>query len=118
MRTQIKEQNNNDKIGKTRDEMEKKFEAIFKGLRSHKSAATITNPGHETHETQNTQPSRSKNDKFIGVHASNNKNSVSEIENYLLRVSELKDLRHPDKPLYRSELNVDTRFRGRGLSQS
>ena len=42
----------------------------------------------------------------IGVHASNNKNSDSEKEDNPPKVSEMKGLRRPVKPLYRNELDL------------
>ena len=43
----------------------------------------------ETFETPITQPFGSKNDKSIGVHASNNGNSDSENKDYPLKASEM-----------------------------
>ena len=53
------------------------------------------------------QPSGSEIDKTLGVHASCNKNSHSEDEGYPLQASKMKDIRHPAKPLHRSEMNLD-----------
>ena len=54
------------------------------------------------------QPSGSKTNKSIGVHAASyNKNSDSEDEDYTLQASKMKDLKHPAKPLHRSESNLD-----------
>ena len=41
------------------------------------------------------------------VHASNTENSDQENKDYPLRPSEMKDLRHPAKALYRDELDLD-----------
>ena len=41
------------------------------------------------------------------MHASYNENSDSEDEDYPLHASKMKDLRHPAKPFYRSETNLD-----------
>ena len=53
------------------------------------------------------QPTGSKIDKSIGVHASYNESSDSENEDYPLQNSTMRDLRHPAKPLYRNEMNLD-----------
>ena len=76
----------------------------------HKRVTTVTNPRSETVETQNIQPSGSKIDRSIGVRASNTKNSDSENEDYLLRDSGMKDLRHPAKHLYRSGLDLNAKI--------
>ena len=53
------------------------------------------------------QTSGSKTTKSIGVRASNNENSDSENDDNPLRASKMKDLKHPAKPLLRSESDVD-----------
>ena len=50
---------------------------------------------------------RARLDPSIGVRASNNGNSDSENDDYPLRASKMKDLKHPSKPLFRSESDVD-----------
>ena len=87
--------------------MYKTLQAILKEFKTNKSASTVTNRRCETIVIQNTQPSGSRIDKSIGVRASNIKSSDLENEEYFLRVSEMKYLRHPAKPLYRDELNLD-----------
>ena len=104
--TQEMEKRNNDRIGKMREEIDSKFEAILKEIKTNKNASTITNPRSETNETQNTQPSGS-GDRSIGVHASLNENSDSENEDHPLRASKMKDLRHPAKPMFRAESDID-----------
>ena len=69
--TQIIEQKNNDRIEKMREEMDNKLEAILKEIKSNKSASTVTNPRSETNEIRDPQPSGSKTNRSIGVHASN-----------------------------------------------
>ena len=98
--TQTLEQNSNDRISKMREEMDNKLETILEEIRSHKSLSTTTYPRSGRIETQNPQPSGSKS---IGVHASNIENSDSENEDYPLKASGSKDLRHSAKPLYRNE---------------
>ena len=97
--TQIMEQKNNDRIEKMREEMDNKLEAILREIKSNKSASTVTNPRSDTYEMQENQPSGSKSSKFIGVCASNNENSDSENDDYPLRASKMKDLKHPARPL-------------------
>ena len=92
VRTQIMEQKNKDRIETMRGEMEKKLEMILKEIKSNKSASTVTNPGSETNENRDSQPSGSKTNRSIGVHASNNENSDSENDDYPLRASKMKDL--------------------------
>ena len=43
----------------------------------------------------------------IGVRASNNENSHSENDDYPLRASKMKDLRHPAKPFFQNESDVN-----------
>ena len=105
--TRIIEQKNNDRIERMREEIDNKFEAILKEIKSNKSASTVTNPRSELNENQEPQASGSKTNKPIGVHASLNENSDSEDEDYPLRASKMKDLRHPAKPLFRAESDVD-----------
>ena len=96
--TQEMEKRNNDRIGKMREEIDNKFEAILRGIKTSKNASTITNPRSESNETQNTQPSGSKN-RSIGVHASENGNSDFENEdNHPIRASNMHELRNPAKP--------------------
>ena len=56
---------------------------------------------------QNARPSRSKSERSIGVHASDNKNSDSGKEDNPLTASEIKDLRQPVTTLFRNEPNQD-----------
>ena len=73
-----------------REEIENKLYAILKEIKSNnKSASTVTNPRSEIDDTQNIQPWGSKIDKSIGVHASYNKNSDSEDEDYPLQASKI-----------------------------
>ena len=58
-------------------------------------------------EMRENQPSGSKLSKFIGVHASNNENSDSENDDYPLRASKIKDLKHPAKPFFETETDLD-----------
>ena len=105
--TQIFEQKNNDRIEKMREEMDNKLETILREIKSNKSASITTNPRSEINENRNQQPTGSKTDRSIGVHASNIGDSDSENDDYPLRASKMKDLRHPAKPLFRAESDVD-----------
>ena len=119
--TETFEQKNNDRIMEMREEMENKQDVILKKIKSNKIASTVTNSRSEINNTQNLQPSRFNIDKSVGVHASFNKNSDSD-EDYPLQASKMKDLRHPAKPMYRSETKLNETLvseeglRGRGLS--
>ena len=84
--------------------MDNKQETILKEIRSNKSMSTTTNPRSETAEAQTSQPSGTKSKV---VHASINENSDLENEDYPLKASGSKDLRHPAKPLYRNEIDLD-----------
>ena len=64
--TQEMEKRNNDRIGKMRVEIDGKFEAILREIKTSKNASSITNPRSESNETQNIQPSGSRN-RSIGV---------------------------------------------------
>ena len=105
--TQIVERKNTERIEKMREEMDSKLEAILKEIKCNKSASITTNPRSEANEIQEPRPSGSRLDPSIGVRASNNGNSDSENDDYPLRASKMKDLKHPAKPLFRSESDVD-----------
>ena len=105
--TQIMEQKKNDRIENMREEIEHKLEIILKEIKSNKCASTMTNPGSEITENRGSQPSGSKTNKSIGVHASNDENSYSENDDYPLRASKMKDLRHPARPILHNESDVD-----------
>ena len=105
--TQEMEKRNNDRIGKMREEMDSKFEAILKEIKTSKNASTITNPRSESNETQNTQPSGSKN-MSIGVHASVNDNSDPENEDsHPIRASNMHELRNPAKPFCQNRFELN-----------
>ena len=80
---------------------------ILKEIKSNKIASTVTNPRSEINENRDSQPSGSKTNRSLGVHASNNENSDSEIDDYPLRASKMNDLRHPAKPTFHNESDVD-----------
>ena len=105
--TQIVERKDTERIEKMSEEMDNKLEAILKEIKYNKSASTTTNPRSDINEIQEPQPSGSRIDPPIGVRASNNENSDSENDDYPLRASKMKDLKHPGKPLFRCESDVD-----------
>ena len=105
--TQIMEQKNDSKIEKMREEMDSKLEAILREVKSNKTASIMTNPMSDFNEIQDLQPSGSKTTQSIGVHASKNENSDSENDDFPLRASKLKDLKHPAKPTFQSRSDVD-----------
>ena len=53
--TQEMEKRNNDRIEKMREEIDNKFDAILREIKTSKNASTITNPRSESNETQNNQ---------------------------------------------------------------
>ena len=101
------EQKINDRIMKMREEMENKLEAILKEIKSNKSASLATNSRSETNDVQNMQLSGSRLGQSNGVHASFDENSEPDNEGYPPQTSKIRDLRHPAKPLFRSESDVD-----------
>ena len=105
--TQIVERKNTERMEEMREEMDNKLEAILKEIKNNKGASMTTNPRSDINEIQVPQPSGSRIDPPIGVHASNKENSDSENDDYPLRASKMKDLKHPAKPLFRSESDVD-----------
>ena len=86
--TREMEKGNNDRIGKMREEIDGKFEAIIREIKTSKMASTVTNPRSESNETQNTQPSGSKN-RFIGVHASENDTQTLKTKMVILSVHQI-----------------------------
>ena len=105
--TQIVERKNTERIEKMREEMDNKLEAILEEIKYNKSASTVTNPKSVVNEIQEPQPSGSGIDPSIGVRASNNENSGSENDDYSLRASKMKDLKHPARPLFQNQSDVD-----------
>ena len=101
------EQKNEDRIIKMREEMENKKDSILKEIKSNKSASMATNPRSETNFRRNMQPSGSKTDRSNGVHASFDKNSDPDDEDYAPQGSKIKDLRHPAKLFYESDSDLD-----------
>ena len=91
--------------------MENKLDAILKEIKSNKSVSTVTNPRSEMNDIQDMQPSGSKTNRSIGVHASHIYYSDPENDDYPLQASKMKDLKHPAKPLFRSESDVDVTIR-------
>ena len=55
-------------------------------------------------ETHNCRDPKTRS---IGVHASNNENSDSENDDSPLRASKMKDFRHPARPFFQNESDVD-----------
>ena len=112
------EQKNNDRIMKMREEMENKFDAILKEIRTIKTASTITNPRSDPNGIHNLQPSGSKSIRSNGVHASNIENSDIENEDdHPLRASDMRELRNPARPLCQNEPNLDETIISEGDSE-
>ena len=102
------EQKNNDRIMKMREEMENKFDAILKEIRTNKTTSTITNPRSEVDGMQNSQPSGSKSIRSNGVHASNIESSdTGDEDNHPLRASQMHELRNPARPIHQNIQNVN-----------
>ena len=84
------EQKINDRITKMTEEMENKLDAILKEMKSNKSVSTVTNSRSEMDDIQNMQPSGSKTNRSIGVHASHIYNADSENDDYPLQASKMR----------------------------
>ena len=87
-----------------RGEMDNKLEAILRKVKSNKTTSTVTNPRSEINEIQDSKPPGSKTNRSIGVRASSIENSDSENDDYPLRDSKMKDLKHPAKPLFQNPI--------------
>ena len=87
--------------------MDNRLQTIQKDIRTNKIASTTTNTRSETLELQHFHSSELETDWSIRVRASNLENSDSENEDNSLRPSGMKNLRHPAKPLYKSDLDLD-----------
>ena len=87
--------------------MKNKLDTILKEIKINKNASTVTNPRSETNDTQNIQSSGFKHDTSIRVHASYNANSDSEDQDFPPQASNMKELRHPAKPLHINEINLE-----------
>ena len=87
--------------------MDSEIEAILKEINYNRSASTVTSPRSGFTEIHYQQPSGSKIGESIGVRASNNENSDSEDDDYSPRASQMKDLKHPGRPLFQNEYDVD-----------
>ena len=105
--TQEMEKRINDRIGKMREEIDSKFEAILREIKTSKNASTITNPRSESNETQNTQPPGSGN-RSIGVHASeNNKSDSKNEDSHPIRASNMHELRNTARPFCQNRFELD-----------
>ena len=112
------EQTNKDRIMKMREEMENKFDAILKKIRTSKTASTITKPRSQPNGIQNLQPSGSKNDKSSGVRASNIENSDTENEDdHPLRASDMRELKNPARLLCQNAPKLDETIISDGVSE-
>ena len=111
------EQKNVDKIEKMRQEMDNKLEAILKEVKSNKTASTATNPRSEINEIQDLQPSVYKTNRSIGLCASNIENTDSENDDYPLKASKMKDLKHPARALFQNESDVDVTIHSKEESE-
>ena len=105
--TEIFEQKNNDRITKMREEMENKLDAILMEIKTSKSPSMTTNPRSEMNEIESMQPSGSKGKRSMGVNASDNESVDSENEDIPLKASEMRDLRHPAKPIHQNDTTLD-----------
>ena len=106
--TETFEQKNNDRITKLREEMENKLlDAILMKTKTNKSTSMTTNPRSEMNEIESMQPSGSKGKRSMGVNASDNESIDSENEDIPLKASEMRDSRHPAKPIHQNDTTLD-----------
>ena len=105
--TEIFEQKNNDRITKMREEMENKLDASLMEIKTSKSTSLTTNPRSEMNEIESMQPSGSKGKKSMVANASDNESIDSENEDIPLKASEMRDLRHPAKPIHQNDTTLD-----------
>ena len=93
-----------------REEMENKLDAILLEIKTSKSTSITINPRSEKNEIGNMPPSGSVGKKFMGVNASDNERLVSENEDIPLKASEMRELRHPAKPIHQNDTTLDAVF--------
>ena len=87
--------------------MENKLDAILMEIKTSKSTSMTTNPRSEMNKIGNLQPSGSGGKKSMGVNASDNESLDSENEDNPLKASEMRELRHPAKPIPQNDKTVD-----------
>ena len=105
--TEIFEHKNIDRITKMREEMEKKLDAILMEIKTNKITSMTTKPRSEMNEIESMQLSGSKGKRSMGVNASDNDSIDSESEDIPLKASEMRDLRHPAKPIHQIDTTLD-----------
>ena len=87
--------------------MENKLDAILMEIKTNKSTSMTTNPRSEMNEIESMQPSGSKGKRSMGRNASDNESIDSENEDIPLKASEMRDLRHPAKPIHQNDTTLD-----------
>ena len=87
--------------------MENKLDAILMEIKTSKSTSMTTNPRSEMNKIGNIQPSGSGGKRSVGVNASDNESLDSENEDNPLKASEMRELRHPAKPIQQNDKTVD-----------
>ena len=90
-----------------REEMENKLDAILMEIKTSKGTSVTTNPRSEINEIGNMQPSGSGGKRSMGVNASDNKSLDSENEDISFKASEMRELRHPAKPILQNDATLD-----------
>ena len=83
--------------------MENKLDAILMEIKTSKSTTMTTIPRSEINEIGNMQPTGSGGKKSMGVNASDNESLESENEDIPLKASEMRELRHPAKPIHQND---------------
>ena len=94
-------------VQKCEKKLETKLSQRIKEMKSSKKASSATNPRLDTIDTQNIQPSGSKGNRSVGVHASNTVDSEKDEDSHLLRPSYMNEWSNPSEPFSQNELNLD-----------
>ena len=64
-------------------------------------------PRSEINEIGNMQPSGSGGKRYVGVNPSDNESLDSENEDIPFKASEMRELRHPAKPIHQNDTTLD-----------
>ena len=101
--TEIFEQKNNDRITKMKEEMDNKLDAVVMEIKTSKSTSMTTISRSERIEIGNMQPWGTGGKRSMGVNASDNESLDSENEDIPLKASEMREKRHPAKPIHQND---------------
>ena len=97
------------RITKMSEEMENKLDAILMKRRTNKSTSMTTNPRSELKEIGNIEPSGAVGKRSMGVNASDNESLDSENDDIPLKASEMRELRHPARPIQQNDTTLEAK---------